>query len=372
MQFPPCDVIIPARNAAATLPAALASVLGQSAPDLRVIVVDDGSRDDTAAVVTRAAETDPRVTLLRRAGGGIAAAMNAGLALGHAPFVARLDADDLSAPDRHARQIAHLLTHPGTVAVSGAHHEIRAYDTPTGRIHRPPLRSIADPARAPAVEHPLTQPFLMVRRAALSAIGGYRPFPVSEDSDLYWRLSALGHLDSLPEVMGHYRLHRHSISSASIVNGRLMALCSQLAALSARRRAAGQADIVLPPLPHWREAVDLPPMVARAASETGVTPAELPWLRAAVAGKLMELAGYRPFDIEKGDCRFIAHTLDHDTRRLAPENRADLARMRAATAARLLRDGRWRAAGILAPAGLWPQTLLRAATGRLYWTKHPV
>lgn len=372
MQFPPCDVVIPARNAAATLPAALASVLAQSAPDLRVIVVDDGSRDDTAAVVRRVAATDPRVTLLRRTGGGIAAAMNAGLAAGDAPFVARLDADDLSAPDRHARQLAHLVSHPGTVAVSGAHHEIRANDTPTGRIHRPPLRSLTDPARAPAAEHALTQPFLMVRRAAITAIGGYRPFPVSEDSDLYWRLAGLGHLDSLPEVMGHYRLHRHSVSSASIVNGRLMAVCSQLAALSARRRAAGQADIVLPPLPHWREAVMLAPMLSRAAAETGVTAAEMPWLRAATAGKLMELAGYRPYDIEDADCRFIARALDRDTRRLSPANRDDLGRMRAATAARLVRDGRWRAAALLATAGLWPQTLLRAATGRLYWTKHPV
>jgi glycosyltransferase involved in cell wall biosynthesis len=372
MPFPPCDVIIPARNAAVTLPAALASALAQTAPDLRVIVVDDGSRDDTAAVARHIAETDPRVTVLRRTGGGIAAAMNAGIAAGDAPFVARLDADDLSAPDRHARQIAHLLSHPDTVAVSGAHHEIRANDTPTGRIHRPALLSRADPARAPAVEHALTQPFLMVRRTALTAIGGYRPFPVSEDSDLYWRLAALGQLVSLPEVMGHYRLHRHSISSASIVNGRLMAICSQLAALSARRRAFGQADIVLPAFPHWREAIELDPMLSRAAVETGVTPGEMPWLRAAAAGKLMELAGYRPYDIEDGDCTFIARAIDRDARHLQPENRADLARMRAATAARLVRDGRWRAARGLAPAGLWPQTLLRAATGRLYWTKHPV
>jgi glycosyltransferase involved in cell wall biosynthesis len=371
MLFPPCDVIIPARNAATTLARAIASVLHQTAPDLRLVVVDDGSRDATPAIARAFAALDPRVTLLRQPGAGIAAAMNAGLAAGTAPFVARLDADDLSAPDRHARQIAHLIAHPGTVAVAGAHREIHADGRPTGRIHRPAMDTDPDPARAPAREAPLTQPFLMVRRSALAAAGGYRPLPVSEDSDLLWRLSEQGRLAILPDILGSYRLHGGSISSASILNGRRMALCSQLAALSARRRAAGQDDLTFAPHPGWRDATDLDAMISRAATDTGVTPAELPWLRIATAAKLMELSGYRPFDPDRQDCAFIARALDRDDGRLTAENRSDLARMRAATAARMLRAARVRAALTLAPARLLPQTILRAATGRLYWTKHP-
>jgi hypothetical protein len=150
-----------------------------------------------------------------------------------------------------------------------------------------------------------------------------------------------------------------------------MALCSQLAALSARRRAAGQDDLTFAPHPGWRDATDLDAMISRAATDTGVTPAELPWLRIATAAKLMELSGYRPFDPDRQDCAFIARALDRDDGRLTAENRSDLARMRAATAARMLRAARVRAALTLAPARLLPQTILRAATGRLYWTKHP-
>jgi glycosyltransferase involved in cell wall biosynthesis len=371
MPLPTCDVIIPARNAAATLGCAISSVLSQTAPDLRLFIIDDGSTDCTAAVARSFVVDDRRITLIRQRGAGISAALNAGLAAGNAEFVARLDADDLADPDRHARQLAYLVDNPQVVALSGAHREMRADGTLTGHHHCPPLRAQADFTRAPATEPPLTQPFFMARRAALEAVGGYRPFPVSEDSDLYWRLAELGELVSLPDIMGSYRLHAGSISGASIVNGRLMALCSQLAALSARRRAAGQRDIVVPAQPRWRDAIGLAAMIDRAAVETGLEGEEMPWLRVATAAKLMELAGYRPYEVEASDCTFIARALAQDSQGLTAENRADLAKMRSATAARLLRKGRVRCALRLAPVSLMPQTLLRATTGRLYWSKHP-
>ena len=371
MSFPPCDVIIPARNAAATLACAISSVLAQSATDLRLFIVDDGSTDETQTLARGFAADDRRVSVIRQSGAGISAAMNAGLAAGDSPFVARLDADDMSDPDRHARQIAYLLMYPRVVATSGAHREIRADGTRTGRTHRPPCVTRADPARAPATEPPLTQPFFMARRDALVAVGGYRPFPVSEDSDLYWRLAEYGALVSLPEIVGSYRVHSGSISASSIVNGRLMALCSQLAALSAYRRAAGLRDIALPAKPRWREATHLAEMVAQAASDTGLSLDEQRHLRIASAAKLMELAGYRPYELDARDCSFIARALEKDAAGLTLENLADLAKMQSATAARLLRQGYVRRAMTISSIRLMPQTLLRATTGRLYWSKLP-
>ncbi|TDW41377.1 glycosyl transferase family 2 [Roseinatronobacter bogoriensis subsp. barguzinensis] len=371
MALPPCDVIIPARNAAATLGEAVSSVLAQTAPDLCLYIVDDGSTDSTQAIAREFAAADSRVTVLSLPGAGISAAMNAGIAAGSNPVIARLDADDISDPDRHARQLAYFVANRDVVALSGAHREIRANGTLTGRIHRAAFETHADPARAPASEPPLTQPFFMVRRTALMAAGGYRPFPVSEDSDLYWRLSEQGALVCLPEIVGSYRVHSGSISAASIVNGRLMALCSQLAALSARRRGRGAADIILPAQPRWRDAGDLASMIDHAAADTGLEPAELRHLRIACAAKLMELAGYRPYELEARDCTFIAYALEMDADGLAPENRSDLAKMRSASAARLLRKGHVGRALKLAPVSLMPQTLLRAGTGRLYWSKLP-
>ena len=367
MDLPAVDVLIPARNAARTLEAAVRSTLAQTAPNLRVIVIDDGSTDDTPAVLDRLTAQDERVQHLRLPGLGIAAAMNAGLARATAPLVARLDADDLSAPDRHARQLRHLVGNPACVACSGAHIEIDRDGNPTGILHQPGANVLPDPAFLPAREPPLTQPFFMARRAALVAVGGYRPLPVSEDSDLYWRLTALGRLDNLSDILGRYRMHAGSISSASIRHGRQMALWSQLAALSAQRRRAGRPDLPLgatPVAPAPSDA-DLSDQVAQMARAMALTATEATWLAQAVAAKLMELAGYRPFELTAADVAFVTRHLACDPPQAALPH---LAKMRAATAARLLRARRWAEAMELGQ-GLRAEVCLRAATNRLYWTK---
>lgn len=371
MSLPQTDVIIPAFNAGGTVGEAIASVLSQTVPDLRVIVIDDGSTDDTVAVVNAFSARDERVLLISQANRGIVSALNAGLAVCRAPFVARLDADDLSEPDRHEKQLRHFAAHADVVAVSGAHREIRADGSPTGHVHAPAQPLLTDPAWAPAKEPQLTQPFFMVRRAVLEKAGGFRPLLVSEDSDLYWRLAEHGRLDNLPDILGSYRMHAGSISSASVVNGRLMALCSQLAALSAQRRRAGEADLVFDAKAGagWRGAQAAGKMLARAISDLDLRGDEAVWLRVAMAAKLMELAGYRPYELETEDCHFIADALA-DVPDLPEGNREDLARMQAATAARLLRMGRLTDARAVAPRTLWPQALVRAVTNRTYWKKH--
>lgn len=372
MQFPPVDVVMPARNAAATVGQAIRSVLAQSAPDLRLFVVDDGSTDATARIVAALAAQDGRVTLIRQPRGGISAAMNTGIAAGRALFVARLDADDISHPDRHARQLGHLLDHPDTVGLSGAHEEIDEAGQPTGHVHDPCGAAAPDPFWLPAREPALTQPFFMAPRAALVAVGGYRPFPVAEDTDLYWRLSGIGALDVMPQILGSYRLHAGSVSGASVRHGRRLAIWSQLAALSAQRRRAGQADLALPLDDAGRDPSDAPlaVQVAQLARQLRLARDETVWLTQAVAAKLVELAGYRPFELDERDCRFIAAALAGRRAVAEPANALTLRRYRAATAARLLRLGRLPDAMAMA-RGLWPEMLARAAANRLYWTKRP-
>lgn len=368
--LPPVDVVIPAFNAADTITTAIRSVLAQSAPLLRVFVVDDGSGDDTPQVVQALAAQDARITLIRQENRGISAAMNRGIAAGNAPFVARLDADDRSAPDRHERQLRFLLDHPDVIALSGAHREVGPDGVPTGYVFRPPVDPICDPDHLPAREPELTQPFFMVRRAVLEQLGGYRPYPVSEDTDLYWRLAEIGRLACLPDLMGDYRMHPNSISGASIRHGRRVALYSQLAALAARRRRQRLGDIE-PAAAEARAAPSPDPLdaqIADAARQHGLTQDDLAHLAPSVAAKLMELAGYRPFELEADDCRFIAKSLSALPDGLTLRNHMDLKKRRAATAARLLRLGRARDALTLG-WGLWPEVIARAASNRLYWHK---
>ena len=108
------SVVIPAYNAARWLPETLDSVLAQTAPPREVIVVDDGSSDDTEQVL---APFRPRINYLKQKNGGPAVARNAGIRASSGEFIALLDADDLWRPDKLAKQLAVLDAHPDTGVV---------------------------------------------------------------------------------------------------------------------------------------------------------------------------------------------------------------------------------------------------------------
>jgi glycosyltransferase involved in cell wall biosynthesis len=244
---PLIDVLLPVHNGALTLAAALSSILGQSETRLRVLVIDDGSSDASAAIARGFAQRDTRIELIEKANSGLVDSLNLGLSLAHAPYIARHDSDDISCPDRLARQFACLEHNPDAVAVAGACIHIDAQGAPTGTRYDPPDPDAADPWALPATEPYLLHPFLMVRRQAIARVGGYRHVCHAEDTDLYWRLREFGRLINRPEVMGEMRLHGASVSNASALNGRIMAIHSQLAALSARRRMDGVPDLSFAP-----------------------------------------------------------------------------------------------------------------------------
>jgi glycosyltransferase involved in cell wall biosynthesis len=102
------SVVVPSYNAGKTLDETLRSVRSQTHCALEIIVVDDGSTDDTSAVAQRHADTDQRVRLIRQANGGVAAARNTGWQAARADIVALVDSDDLWAPEKIERQLQAL------------------------------------------------------------------------------------------------------------------------------------------------------------------------------------------------------------------------------------------------------------------------
>jgi hypothetical protein len=110
MSAPLVSVLMPVYNGARYLPAAVDSILGQSLRDLEFVVIDDGSTDETPAILSRYA--DRRLKLRRLEHVGLVAALNAGVDACSAPYIARMDADDLSYPDRLRRQADHLQSDP--------------------------------------------------------------------------------------------------------------------------------------------------------------------------------------------------------------------------------------------------------------------
>lgn len=109
---PAVSVIIPCYKAARTLGVALDSVLAQTVQDFEIICVDDGSPDDSAALVFERSRTEPRIKLIRQANGGVSKARNTGIAVARGAYIATLDADDIWNPVFLERSIGHLQDNP--------------------------------------------------------------------------------------------------------------------------------------------------------------------------------------------------------------------------------------------------------------------
>ena len=205
------SVLLPVRDAAATLAECLDSLAAQTLADHEVVVVDDGSTDASSQLLRGRAREDGRLRLLTTPPRGIAAALNLALAEARAPLVARMDADDVAHPERLALQAARLEADAG-VDVLGCRVERVAEGVPAGGgmgDYVEWLNSLLDHesmARDRFVESPLVHPSVASRRDALASLGGWRDFDGPEDYDLWLRGFDEGlRFAKLPEVLLRWR-----------------------------------------------------------------------------------------------------------------------------------------------------------------------
>lgn len=359
------DVLIPAYNVAPTIESAVRSILDQTVRDIRVVVVDDGSTDDTAAIVARLADNDGRITLVRQPNGGIVDALNNGLALCDAPLIARHDGDDLAYPDRFEKQLAYLDAHPDCIAVGANARHVDASGEPIGVVTAMGSVDTADPTWLPAREPYLMHPLLLIRREPLVAAGGYRYVFHAEDADLYWRLGGVGGLHNLPDVLADYRIHAGSVTGKSIINGRVGAINAQLAALSHERRRRERVDLTFPPerLDRFLEARTIERMIA--VAEEGLDEMERAYLRLATAAKLIELVQYRPYDLDDDDWKFVSKSVRAHSSLLTPENARELHLRQIWYVAKLLARGRVGFTLRHVPSRLLPSVAFHLLKGKL-------
>ncbi len=198
-------------NGAPWVREAVDSVLAQTAADLELIVIDDGSTDATAELL--AAARDARLRIERQPRVGLTRSLVRALALARAPLVARLDADDLAVPERLARQCVFLAAHPDVGLLGTGAREV----DPSGRevaLVRPPEDDAAI-RRALIRRNPFVHSSVLMRRALVEASGGYDPaFEVAQDYDLWMRMSRLTRLANLAEPLVARRLIPGRVSAA--------------------------------------------------------------------------------------------------------------------------------------------------------------
>lgn len=206
-QAPTVTVILPTFNRAAMLPTAIESILSQTYRDFELIVVDDGSTDDTRAAV--AAIEDPRLRYSAQQHTGVAAAMNRGLALAGGAFIARLDSDDESFPEFLATQLAALEAHPSAGLAYARGEVVDGEGRPTGETWGARLRYPGETLRSMVWGDAVCNITVLARRECFEQAGGYdESLATSEDWDMWLRIARHWDFVFVDRVLA--RIHRHS------------------------------------------------------------------------------------------------------------------------------------------------------------------
>lgn len=212
VRTPRVSVALPVYNAGPWLRPAIDSLLAQTWSDFEVIAIDDGSTDGSGTVLDEVAARDPRFRVVHRANRGVIAALNDALDLARGDYVARMDADDLSEPERFRRQVEFLDANPDTVAV-GCGYALIGEMSGDVRVPRTPQGCRDRLLVATSVPHAAS----MIRRSALHSGGvRYNPdFAHAEDFKLFSDLAAVGQLANLPDVLYRVRIHDARVSEQS-------------------------------------------------------------------------------------------------------------------------------------------------------------
>ncbi|MEE4273176.1 MAG: glycosyltransferase [Thermoanaerobaculales bacterium] len=196
MDRPAVSVLLPVRNAEQWLGDCLGSLRRQTLTDFEVVAVDDGSSDGSAVILERHAASDRRIHVLQTPPRGLVPALNHGLQECRAPLVARMDADDISHPQRLELQANLLTAVPGVGVVSCLVRHFPKCSVAKGfRLYEEWLNSLVDHgamARERFIESPLAHPSAVVRREHLVDVGGWRDVGWPEDYDLWLRLFQCG------------------------------------------------------------------------------------------------------------------------------------------------------------------------------------
>jgi glycosyltransferase involved in cell wall biosynthesis len=247
MKAPRVSVLLPVRDAAATLAGCLASLTRQSLTDHEVLAVDDGSRDGSGDLLEEAARRDPRLRVLHTPPRGLVGALNLGLAEARAQLVARMDADDEAHPERLARQADRLEREAG-LDVLGCRVRVAG---PAGRGMRRYVawsNGLLDHdaiTRDLLVESPLVHPSVALRAEALRTLGGYRETGGPEDYDLWLRAAAAGwRFAKLAETLLDWRDHPGRLTRRDPRYARERFQARKLEALEAGPLAAGRPVVI--------------------------------------------------------------------------------------------------------------------------------
>lgn len=211
------SILLPFHNAEETLDTAVSSMVAQTYTDWQLFLINNASNDQGSVIARSWADRDQRIRVVHEPRIGIAHALNAGLALAQGKYIARMDADDISHPDRLARQAAYLDAHP-EIGVLGTrtsfastmpeHRGMQAFVHWQNALITPHEHYVKR-----FVDAPLAHPTVLFRRELVEQHGGYDTGPLPEDHELWLRWMDAGvRFAKLPEELLTWNDHAGRLS----------------------------------------------------------------------------------------------------------------------------------------------------------------
>lgn len=205
-------VLLPVYNAARYVKAAVQSVRDQTFSDFECLLLDDGSFDGSKDILDEFANMDPRFKVHSWANCGVAKTSNRGLAISSGELIMHMDADDISFPDRFAKQVDFLEHNPACVALGTKTLLMDSEDFPICEFGGIPDHDAIDSEHMAGRGGALANPTALIKKSALLSVGGYcEDNAAAHDIDLYLRLAEVGLLANLPEILLLYRQHSESM-----------------------------------------------------------------------------------------------------------------------------------------------------------------
>lgn len=204
---PKVTVLMPVYNGEKYLREAIDSILNQTFTDFEFLIIDDGSTDCTWRIMKEHAARDPRIVLVHNDTNlGLTKSLNKGLDMAKGEYVARMDADDISLPERLAAQASFLDKHPDVGVVGTFAQKIDKNGCCMAMWRFPTMHDSL--FWALCFTTPLVHPSVMFRKTIIENIGGYNEkLLVNQDRDLWQRLSCVTRFANLPNIHLLYRWH---------------------------------------------------------------------------------------------------------------------------------------------------------------------
>jgi glycosyltransferase involved in cell wall biosynthesis len=208
---PQISVVLPVYNGEKYLVEAIDSILAQTFPDFELIMIDDGSTDNSLKILRWYEKIDTRVQVLTRENRGLASTLNDSIEIARGEWLARMDQDDIALPNRFERQLAWLNETGADISGSW----VKRFGSSDNRVVK--LRQSNEAIRMEMLfTSPFAHPTVIMRTTLVKKLRYDKAWEKAEDYDLWERAAEAGwQMTNLPEVLVLYRVHKSQISTST-------------------------------------------------------------------------------------------------------------------------------------------------------------